>query len=110
MSSWDPENLTKLNFSNTKLTQFHIGTLVHLEELDLSHNQITVLLGTGVEQASHLKRLNLSHNRITSKRQLLALQYKNKHIFFFFVLKFSLDLFLLCVFFIWKAIEILIKT
>jgi Leucine-rich repeat (LRR) protein len=74
MQSWDPESLTKISFSNMKLTQFHIGTLVNLEELDLSHNQVTTLLGTGIEQSSHLKKFNISHNRIVSKRQLLALQ------------------------------------
>ncbi len=75
MTSWQPHLITKLSLPNCKLTSFHIGTLTDLQELDLSHNYITDLLGSGIEQCQNLVKANLSYNKIVKKQNLRVFEY-----------------------------------
>jgi Leucine-rich repeat (LRR) protein len=75
MQVWRPEKLTKLSLQNCRLTEFHVGTLTNLEELDLSHNQISELLGSGVEQLQLVQKISFSHNKIVNKKQLAVFEF-----------------------------------
>lgn len=43
-----------------------MATLVNLQTLDVSNNQISDLRNTGIEQCNELSRLNLKHNQIAN--------------------------------------------
>eukprot|EP01114_Cavostelium_apophysatum_P010445 TRINITY_DN2416_c0_g1_i11.p1 TRINITY_DN2416_c0_g1~~TRINITY_DN2416_c0_g1_i11.p1 ORF type:complete len:2801 (+),score=908.52 TRINITY_DN2416_c0_g1_i11:43-8445(+) len=70
MRYWQPELIKKISFPNSKLECFHVGTLPQLEELNLSGNWISELLGSGIEQCQRLVRFDISNNRISSKKSL----------------------------------------
>ncbi len=55
MIQWDPAAIKKVVLTESKLEEMHIGTLVNLEELNLSRNRISTLQGTGIEQCTLLK-------------------------------------------------------
>eukprot|EP01117_Protostelium_nocturnum_P019432 TRINITY_DN842_c0_g1_i1.p1 TRINITY_DN842_c0_g1~~TRINITY_DN842_c0_g1_i1.p1 ORF type:complete len:2518 (-),score=1170.22 TRINITY_DN842_c0_g1_i1:41-7594(-) len=75
MKCWEPALITSISLPNCKLTTFHVGTLKSLEELDLSKNLISSLLGCGLEQCSELKRANFANNFINKRVSLQVFQY-----------------------------------
>lgn len=95
MKHWEPKLVTKLSLPKLQLVDFHVGTLANLEELDLSYNYISELVGSGIEQCVNLVKCNLSHNRITKKQQLRVFEYSSfqlQNIFFLTLFFLSLDL------------------
>lgn len=101
LQRWDPAQITKLSLVRLNLSEFHIGTLIFLEELDLSYNKISELIGSGIEQCINIVKCNLSHNQIVKKQQLKVFEYSflfslcdqnNAFFFFFSYLRFTRSL------------------
>ncbi|KAJ3431570.1 protein phosphatase 1 regulatory subunit sds22-related [Anaeramoeba flamelloides] len=71
MPRWNPQNVVNLILPKLNLTEFHVGSLRSLQLLDLGHNKIRKLEGTGLERCGKLLELNLHNNRIESISQVL---------------------------------------
>ena len=70
MREWQPAALVTLTLVDVGLTEFHVGALVGLRDLNLSKNAISSTLGCGLELPPKLRRVNLAGNRIVSTKML----------------------------------------
>eukprot|EP01028_Stygiella_incarcerata_P010326 TRINITY_DN528_c0_g1_i3.p1 TRINITY_DN528_c0_g1~~TRINITY_DN528_c0_g1_i3.p1 ORF type:complete len:1710 (+),score=447.49 TRINITY_DN528_c0_g1_i3:309-5438(+) len=68
--TWDPSHISRLAFVGIGLTEFHVGTLPSLQELDLSQNPITTLQDSGLQRCAYLHTVNFSMTLIAEKRDL----------------------------------------
>ncbi|KAJ3450828.1 protein phosphatase 1 regulatory subunit sds22-related [Anaeramoeba flamelloides] len=71
MPGWNPQNIVNLFLPRLNLTEFHVGSLRSLQLLDLQHNKIKKLEGTGIERCGKLLELNISDNQIATLSQVL---------------------------------------
>ena len=72
-TKWQADLLTTLHLVDAKLTEFHVGCMVGLRDLNLARNEIASTLNAGLEVPPKLKRINLSSNRITSHKMFKPL-------------------------------------
>jgi Leucine-rich repeat (LRR) protein len=70
MREWQPAALTSLALVDMGLTEFHVGALVGLRDLNLSKNAIASTVGCGLEALPKLRRVNLAANRLSSSKML----------------------------------------
>lgn len=77
LSSWSPKIIQHLSLPNCGLTTFVLFQFENLISLNLSHNNITMLKGTGLACCKKLVSLDLSYNEIQDINQINALVFND---------------------------------
>jgi Leucine-rich repeat (LRR) protein len=62
LTEWRPETLISLDLSRQQLQVFHIGALVGLQSLNLSHNFLSRITMGGLSACARLSNLDISRN------------------------------------------------
>eukprot|EP00300_Choanocystis_sp_HF-7_P033084 c45374_g1_i1.p1 GENE.c45374_g1_i1~~c45374_g1_i1.p1 ORF type:complete len:2244 (+),score=641.62 c45374_g1_i1:112-6843(+) len=75
MRSWEPHILVHLTLTNVKLDRIFVGTMVKLQVLNVSKNNITTLKYSGLERLENLTTFNISHNLLSSVDDIEMLQW-----------------------------------
>lgn len=74
-SKWDPTLIRVLCVRDAGLNEFHVGSFINLKSLDISHNNITTLVGAGLERLTKLRFFDFSYNKIADVECLNVLRW-----------------------------------
>ncbi len=72
---WNPASITSLDLSKQQLQVFHVGPLVNLQTLNLSHNFLTRITMGGLSSCTALTSLDVTKNLLADRSNVRFLSH-----------------------------------